>query len=225
MALWPAACAADGTAATVAAGSAGTAEAAGQLVTQAPKGLYRPGRLRWLRRRSMLKAGWVRSALPCMVRRFGPRWLPGSCTRSGGRGRRWHERRLTPRALPCGFAKVTYFPDGGQGLADVACCDNTACRPRPASEPAARAAARRRLRSGSATSADEADGWQLETLQHAFLDCPAVRPAVQWLAELWPRFGALRRHFQQRCGCRMAMRHQTKTTVAFCSLPIHCFHL
>ncbi|KAI8462501.1 MAG: hypothetical protein J3K34DRAFT_500065 [Monoraphidium minutum] len=28
----------------------------------------------------------------------------------------------------------------------------------------------------------------LETLLHALLDCPAVRPALRWLADLWPRF-------------------------------------
>jgi hypothetical protein len=28
---------------------------------------------------------------------------------------------------------------------------------------------------------------RLETLQHAFLECPAVRPALEWLARVWPR--------------------------------------
>jgi len=29
--------------------------------------------------------------------------------------------------------------------------------------------------------------WRLETLSHALLDCPAVAPALQWLAQLWVR--------------------------------------
>ena len=32
-------------------------------------------------------------------------------------------------------------------------------------------------------------GWRLETLQHAFLECPAVRPALAWLAREWARGG------------------------------------
>ncbi|KAI8464431.1 MAG: hypothetical protein J3K34DRAFT_491622 [Monoraphidium minutum] len=43
------------------------------------------------------------------------------------------------------------------------------------------------LRLGAPSGLDLA-GWSLETLLHALLDCPAVRPALRWLADLWPRF-------------------------------------
>ena len=95
---------------------------------------------------------------------------------------------LLHAALPCGAAKVVLFPDDGEGLADVACCSNAACRP-----PAPVAPSPGQLGSRRGREADAADGatdaWQLETLQHALLDCPAVRPALQWLAALWPRLG------------------------------------
>jgi hypothetical protein len=95
---------------------------------------------------------------------------------------------LLHAALPCGAAKVVFFPDDGDDLAAVACCSNAACRPAPtAASPPARPGQRRGR--DPATADASADQWPLETLQHAFLDCPAVRPALQWLAALWPRFG------------------------------------
>jgi uncharacterized membrane protein YgcG len=95
---------------------------------------------------------------------------------------------LLHAALPCGAAKVVFFPDDGEGLAAVACCSNTACRPVP---PAASPPARPGQRRGRDPADDDAsaDAWHLESLQHTFMDCPAVRPALQWLAVLWPRFG------------------------------------
>ena len=95
---------------------------------------------------------------------------------------------LLHAALPCGAAKVVFFPADGEDLAGMACCRNAACRPPP---PAALPASQPGRRRGRVTDADSAgaDAWQLETLQHALLDCPAVRPALQWLAALWPRFG------------------------------------
>lgn len=63
-------------------------------------------------------------------------------------------------ALPCGGARVPRFPAGGEGIAEAVCCGNAGCRPPGAPAP-------------------------LETLQHALLECPAVRPALLWLARLW----------------------------------------
>lgn len=71
-------------------------------------------------------------------------------------------------ALPCGAAKVSTWPTGADGLAAVACCGNAACRPAPTADAATQASA-------------------LETLIHALLDCPAVRPALRWAAGLWGR--------------------------------------
>lgn len=73
-------------------------------------------------------------------------------------------------------------------LAGVACCGNAACRPPAPSDPAPRRPGRRRVREADSAGVG-ANDWHLETLQHALLDCPAVRPALQWLAALWPRFG------------------------------------
>jgi len=56
-----------------------------------------------------------------------------------------------------------------EGLIDVACGRNSACRARPAPTVSARGA------------------WPLDSLTHALLHCRAVHPAVQWLTELWTR--------------------------------------
>ena len=106
---------------------------------------------------------------------------PGGLTRPAWRevweqvhaaDRRRHHRAfawmLMHAALPCGAAKVAFWPAGAEGLAEAACCGHSACRPQPA--PSAPAAA-----------------WQLETLLHALLECPAVRPALRWAARLWVR--------------------------------------
>ena len=86
--------------------------------------------------------------------------------------RRRHHRAfawaLLHGALPCGAAKVSNWPTGADGLAEVACCGNAACRPTPTADAATQAGA-------------------LETLLHALLDCPAVRPALRWAADLWGR--------------------------------------
>ncbi|KAI8462822.1 MAG: hypothetical protein J3K34DRAFT_527483 [Monoraphidium minutum] len=71
---------------------------------------------------------------------------------------------LLHAALSCGGAQAAFWSPGQPGLADAVCCSNAACR---AAAPG---------------------GWPLETLLHALLDCPAVRPALRWLADLWPRF-------------------------------------
>ncbi|KAI8462303.1 MAG: hypothetical protein J3K34DRAFT_527842 [Monoraphidium minutum] len=71
---------------------------------------------------------------------------------------------LLHAALSCGGAQAAFWSPGQPGLADAVCCSNAACR---AAAPG---------------------GWPLETLMHALLDCPAVRPALRWLADLWPRF-------------------------------------
>ena len=63
-------------------------------------------------------------------------------------------------ALPCGGARVVRFPVGGEGIVEAVCCSHAACRPAEGPPP-------------------------LETLQHALLECPAVRPALRWLAQLW----------------------------------------
>lgn len=63
---------------------------------------------------------------------------------------------------------MSNWPPGADGLAEVACCGNAACRP-------------------ASTAAAAAQAGALETLLHALLDCPAVRPALRWAAELWAR--------------------------------------
>lgn len=71
--------------------------------------------------------------------------------------------------LPCGAARVSHWTTGAAGLAEAVCCSNAACcRPQAGGESDPRA-------------------WCLETVRHALLDCPAVRPALQWLARLWGR--------------------------------------
>jgi len=77
--------------------------------------------------------------------------------------------RLLHGGLPCGAARLSHWAPGADGLAVAVCCSNAACRlPPSAGEPATAA-------------------WCLETVQHALLDCPAVRPALQWLAAQWAR--------------------------------------
>jgi len=89
-------------------------------------------------------------------------------------GRRRHHRAfawaLLHAALPCGAARVPFWPSEADGLAVAACCGNAACRPGPSAGVAARVGA-------------------LETLLHALFDCPAVRPALRWAAALWVRVG------------------------------------
>ena len=77
--------------------------------------------------------------------------------------------QLLHAALPVGAAKVAFVPPGAEHAPDVACCANLACRP---AVPA---------------GSTPAETWRLETLTHALLDCPAIAPALQWLARLWVR--------------------------------------
>ena len=88
-------------------------------------------------------------------------------------------------ALACGGAKVAFAGPGRDEMPDAVCCSHAACRaaaPPPGGGGAAAAGP-------SAPPAAAPAQWPLETLQHALLDCPAVRPALQWLASLWPQFG------------------------------------
>ena len=64
---------------------------------------------------------------------------------------------------------MSHWASGADGLAEDVCCGNAACR--------------RPLTAGESATA----AWCLETVQHALLDCPAVRPALQWLATQWAR--------------------------------------
>ena len=75
--------------------------------------------------------------------------------------------QLLHAALPCGAASAQFLPPDREGLADVACCGNAACREGPGPTRSARG------------------NWPLESLAHALLHCPAVQPAVKWLTELW----------------------------------------
>jgi hypothetical protein len=79
------------------------------------------------------------------------------------------EWQLLHDALPVGAAKAAFCPDGAANVADVVCCCHSACRPLipPDSSPPL--------------------AWHPETLAHALIDCPAVRPALQWLAHIWVR--------------------------------------
>ncbi len=85
------------------------------------------------------------------------------------RPHRVFEWQLMHTALPCGGARASFFPPDGEGLPMVACCGNAACRSGPPPQEAA---------TGT---------WSVETLTHALLDCPAVRPALRWLARVWTR--------------------------------------
>jgi hypothetical protein len=77
--------------------------------------------------------------------------------------------QLLHAALPCGAARAVFYTPDREGLIDVACCRNSACRAGPAPTVSARGA------------------WPLDSLTHALLHCRAVHPAVQWLTELWTR--------------------------------------
>jgi hypothetical protein len=77
----------------------------------------------------------------------------------------WTARASASSAEAC---QVSNWPTGADGLAEVACCGNAACRPTPTADAVTQAGA-------------------LETLLHALLDCPAVRPALRWAADLWGR--------------------------------------
>ncbi|MFM9032730.1 MAG: hypothetical protein ACKOQ4_00285 [Mycobacterium sp.] len=95
---------------------------------------------------------------------------------------------LLHAALPCGGALVPFLQPGADGVAEAACCGCAACvlaGPSAPSEPPPAVGARRP--SPQAALAQAAASWPVETLLHALLECPAVRPAVVWLADLWPR--------------------------------------
>ena len=77
--------------------------------------------------------------------------------------------QLLHDALPVGAAKAMYVPAGAAHLTHVACCGHPACRP------------------AAPDGSDAPCTWSPETLPHALMFCPAVRPAVDWLAALWVR--------------------------------------
>ncbi len=85
------------------------------------------------------------------------------------RSHRVFEWQLLHAALPVGAAKAVFLPPGAEGLADIVCCTNPTCRPAPPH------------------GAPHSPRWLPETLLHALIECPAVRPALQWLANLWVR--------------------------------------
>jgi len=100
-----------------------------------------------------------------------PAWRAAWRVLQGHRPRPHHifEWRLMHGGLPCGAVRVSHWATGAAGLAEAVCCRNAACR-RPPTE-----------------GESEPRAWRLETVRHALLDCPAVRPALQWLAGLWRR--------------------------------------
>lgn len=102
----------------------------------------------------------------------GPEWR-AAWRKALGRARRRHHRAfawaLLHAALPCNAAKVPFWPPDADDIAAAACCGNAACRLGPSADAAARPAG------------------ALETLLHALLDCPAVRPAIRWAAGVWAR--------------------------------------
>ncbi len=123
-------------------------------------------------------AGQRRTALQCdtadPLKPWGvgrPAWRAAWRVLQGHRPRpqRIFEWRLLHGGLPCGAVRVSHWASGAAGLAEAVCCSNAACR-RPPTE-----------------GESETRAWRLETVRHALLDCPAVRPALQWLAELWAR--------------------------------------
>lgn len=65
---------------------------------------------------------------------------------------------LLHAALPCGGAKVSFFPPGHPGLLDTRCW---------------------------APSCAQATPRPLETLEHLFLECPVGKQALEWLCGLW----------------------------------------
>lgn len=95
-------------------------------------------------------------------------WLTAQRKRKP-RSHRVFEWQLLHNALPVGGAKAAFLPSGAHDVAGVVCCSNPACRPAPPQ------------------GASHTHAWQLETLIHALIQCPAVQPALQWLADLWVR--------------------------------------
>ena len=85
------------------------------------------------------------------------------------RSHRVFEWQLLHSALPVGAAKAVFLPPGAKDVAGIVCCGNPTCRPTPPH------------------GAPHSHGWHPETLLHALVECPAVRPALQWLADLWVR--------------------------------------
>ena len=102
----------------------------------------------------------------------GPRWRE-AWKLVQARDRRRHHRAfawaLMHAALPCNAAKVPFWPSDIPGIVAAACCGHTACRPSPPTGDNA-----------------QSDG-TLETLLHALLECPAVKPAIRWATHLWVR--------------------------------------
>ena len=100
-----------------------------------------------------------------------PAWRAAWRVLQGRRPRPHHifEWRLLHGGLPCGAVRVSHWASGAAGLAEAVCCSNVACR-RPPTE-----------------GESDPRAWRLETVRHVLLDCPAVRPALQWLAGLWRR--------------------------------------
>ena len=93
---------------------------------------------------------------------------------------------LLHAALPCGGARVVYWPTECEGLADALCCGNAACRPPPRATPPTTSRTRSAGAAGLAPTG--AAAWPLETLLHALLECPPVHRALGWLAGVfWPR--------------------------------------
>jgi hypothetical protein len=91
-------------------------------------------------------------------------------------------------ALSCGGAKVAFAGPARPELPDAVCCSHAVCRGAQPPPPAAPAAVGQRRGRDEAAAGAGPESWPLETLLHALLECPAVRPALQWLAALWPRF-------------------------------------
>ena len=67
------------------------------------------------------------------------------------------------------------LPDGAPDLEEAVCCSNAVCAQAPP------------VGAGAGATAAQRVGGRLETLQHAFLDCPAVAPALRWVRRLWRR--------------------------------------
>ena len=80
---------------------------------------------------------------------------------------------LRHAALNCGGGRAVFCPPGRADLLRACCCDHAACRAATEAWAAAETGGR-----PAASSA----GPRVETLVHALLECPAVRPAVVWLA-------------------------------------------
>ena len=80
---------------------------------------------------------------------------------------------LRHAALDCGGGRAVFCPPERETLLRTCCCDSASCR----AETEAWAAAAQ----GGGPAAAPA-GPRVETLVHALLVCPVVRPAVGWLA-------------------------------------------